>query len=215
MKSAFRYRFKFFTIFLFILIYVQIPVLQGTTLPKSTETQYYLNPARELDLLKKVLSFERNWKSRISGELVIGIIYQGSYPPSTWAMEDWEKMMENLPAADRRVEDIPIVLTSIDIDTVASLENDLKDKKVNFLYFTPLEARKGQKILKNVQPVCTRLKIATFTAIPDYLDSGLAFSFNLKDLRAQIIINLEASRSQGLSFSSHFLRLASIRGKNG
>ncbi len=208
-------RFVFFSVLLLLYITVRIPVLQGSALSLNSDNQYYLNPARELDLLKKVLSFERNWKSRTSGELVIGIIYQGSYPPSTWAMEDWEKMMESLSEADRRVEDIPIVLTPIDIDTVASLEKDLKDKKVNLLYFTPLETRNGQKIIKNVQPVCTRLKIATFTAIPDYLDSGLAFSFNLKDIRAQIIINLEASRSQGLSFSSHFLRLASIRGKNG
>jgi|YelNatPaOPRAMG01_1025707.scaffolds.fasta_scaffold90304_1 hypothetical protein len=206
--------FRFF--FLLVFLTILLPLYPSAAdYADFTDMQHYLNPAREFDLFKKVLTFERTWKSRTSDRLVIGIIYESSYPLSVWAMEDWQKLYENLAEADRQLDQTPIIITAIDLDSTTSLETELKENKVNFVYFTPLETGKSQKLLKSVKELCTRLKIATFTAIPEYLDFGLAVCFNLKDSKAQILLNLEACKAQGLSFSSHFLRLAKLRGKNG
>ncbi|MBC7364469.1 MAG: YfiR family protein [Candidatus Aminicenantes bacterium] len=218
MKFAWWHKFlRSVFLFLFLIFLTTLLPLYPSTVNyvDFTDIQYYLNPAREFDLFKKVLTFERNWKSRVSEKLVIAIIYQSSYSLSTWAMEDWHKLYENLPETDKQLEHIPIALVTIDLDSTTPLENELRENRVNFVYLTPLEASKSQKLIKSVKDLCTKLKIATFTAIPEYLDYGLAVCFKLQDSKVQILLNLEASKAQGLSFSSQFLRLTSLRGKNG
>lgn len=205
--------FRKFAIFFLSIIFLLVLHPRASSLYLA-DTQHYLNPARELDLFKKVLTFERTWKSRTSGQLVIGLIYQGSYRPSAWAAEDWEHIIKNLPESEKQVEGISLAVVPIDLETTPSLENELAEKKINFLYLTPLDDKTSQRIINNLRLICSKLKIGTFTSIPDYLDLGLAFCFNLKETKPQIIINLENSRAQGLSFSSHFLRVASVRGKN-
>jgi len=175
---------------------------------------YYLEPRQELLLLKKVLSFERNWKARAGNKLIIGLLYQKSSSLSLWVVEDWLNLYAILPEADKQIDGIPISLQEISLDSVSSLEKELAEKNIQLLYVAPLDDKKSTRLLKDIEHSCEKLKIGTFTGVPQYLDSGVAISFELKENKAQILINLEAARAQGLNFSSQFLRLAKIRGKN-
>lgn len=176
---------------------------------------YYLNPARELELLKKILVFERNWKNKAGQELVIGILYQKSSSISSWAMEDWLNLQENLEEADRQLNGISISFQKIDLEPLSSLETALIENRIQILYITPIESRNTTRILAEITKICGRLKIGTFSAVPEYLNAGIAIGFELGQQKPQILINLEASRSQGFDFSSQFLRLFKSRGKNG
>ncbi|MBC7349173.1 MAG: YfiR family protein [Candidatus Aminicenantes bacterium] len=180
----------------------------------ASDQPYYLNPAREIDLLKKILTFERTWKARAGQELVIGILYQKGSSISSWIMEDWLNLHSHMSEAERQLEGVYIVFQKIELDSASSLEAILIENKVQILYIAPLETRNIAKILNEVVRVCGKLKIGTFTAVPEYLDSGVAISFQFKDEKAQIVINLEASRAQGFDFSSQLLRRARIRRKN-
>ncbi|HAR35320.1 MAG TPA: hypothetical protein DCR87_00145 [Acidobacteria bacterium] len=199
------------------------PVFQpasGAVLSKFSQQQaasaqpYYLNPAREIELLKKILGFERNWKGRAGQELVIGILYQKGSSISSWIMEDWLNLLSQMSESDRQLEGVPISFQKIELDATSSLEAILIENKIHILYITPLETKNIARTLNEIVRICGKLKIGTFTAVPEYLDSGVAISFQLKDEKSQIVINLEASRAQGFDFSSQLLRLAKIKGKN-
>ncbi|MBC7364781.1 MAG: YfiR family protein [Candidatus Aminicenantes bacterium] len=182
---------------------------------QTASQEYYLGPEKELELLKKILIFERSWKLKAKNQLVIGILYQKSFSLSQWAMEDWIKLMTELPESDRQIDGLPIVIKEIDLDSVQPLESALKELQVNFLYLTPLDLKNKDRLLKNIIYICQRQKVGTLTGTSSYLDSGVAIGFIWKDKKAQITINLEAAKSQGLNFSSQFLRLITLRKSNG
>lgn len=177
--------------------------------------QYYFNPAQELRLLKKVLTFERNWKERAGKQLIIGLLYQKSNPVSHLLMEDWLNLFSELSAAEKTIDDIPIVFKAIDFDSVSSLEKALVEEQIQLLYLTPLEIKKSSGQMKDIFRLCQKLKIGTFSGVAEYLDAGVAMVFELKENKQQIFINLEACKAQGLNFSSQFLRLVKIRNING
>ncbi|MGB9892972.1 MAG: YfiR family protein [Candidatus Saccharicenans sp.] len=183
--------------------------------PQASSQQYRLTPEKELDLLKKILVFERNWKLRVENQLVIGILYQKSFSLSQWAMADWSKLMTELPESERQIGGLPIIIKEIDLDSVPSLESALNDLQIHFLYLTPLDTKKNPQLLKNITRLCEQQKIGTLTGTPDYLDSGVAVGFIWKEEKAQVYLNLEAARRQGLNFSSQFLRLIKLRKSDG
>lgn len=181
---------------------------------QTASQEYYLSPEKELELLKKILIFERSWKFKAENQLVVGILYQKSFSLSQWAMEDWVKLTTELPESDRQIGGLPIVIKEIDLDSVQPLESALKELQVHFLFLTPLDTKKNPQLLKNIIHLCDQQKIGTLTGTLDYLDSGVAIGFIWKDKKAQITINLEAAKSQGLNFSSQFLRLITLRKSN-
>lgn len=180
----------------------------------SSSHPYFLNPVRELELLKKILVFERNWKGRAGEKLIIGILYQKSSSISSWTMEDWLNLQESLDETDLRLDGIEISFQKIDLEPLSSLETALVENRIQLLYITPIESRNTARTLTEITKICGRLKIGTFSAVTEYLDSGVAIGFQLESQKPQIFINLNAARAQGFDFSSQFLRLVKSRGKN-
>uniref|UniRef100_UPI004049DDCD YfiR family protein n=1 Tax=Candidatus Saccharicenans sp. TaxID=2819258 RepID=UPI004049DDCD len=168
---------------------------------------YYLNPARELQLLKKILLFERSWKSRADRELRIGILYNKSSSISSLAMEDWLNLVNNLDANECQLDGIPLSLKEIELEPLSLLEIELNKNRIQLLYISPMETKNDARILAEIARICRKLRIGTFSAVPEYLDSGVAVGFELKNIKPTISINLDAARAQGLDFSSQFLRL--------
>lgn len=205
-------------LFLGLIFLLVLPVFPGLTWPdyqSSGQQKYYLNPASELQLLKKLLVFERNWKSSSGEVLVIGILYQKSSQISSWALEDWLNLQQSLSPEEFSVEKARLVFQPIDLDSAQPLEKNLSDFKVRLLYLTPIELARKPGLLPAIIRTCEKLGVGTLTAVPEYLDAGVALAFVWQKDRYQIFVNLEATRAQGLNFSSQFLKLTTIRKTNG
>ena len=185
------------------------PDLQNVTI------DYYSNPAKELDLLAKVLKFERRASTRTrSGEFfIIGIVSQKSDPISSWLTSDWLAFNNRLKQQPIRIGQLPVAIVEIDLDSFPPhlLEEKLRQEAVDFLYLGTLGSKKNLALVKNICRLCSKLKLGTFTANPEQLDSGVALAFSLTGAKPQIIINLEAARAQGLNFSSRLLHLVNIK----
>ncbi len=208
-RKRVRFLIFYFTIFFLGLsvLYLTIP---GTGQSRNRLLEYHLDPARELELIKKILIFERNWKTRTEGSLSIGILYQKSYQISSWVAEDW-LALETTSAEGTSLGGIKLLLKPLSLDEEQPLESVLASSGINFVYLTPLELQKQPRLLSSILKTCDRLRIGTFTGIPEYLDSGAAVAFNLREEKPQIIINLDAARAQGMNFSSQFLKLTTVK----
>jgi len=112
-----------------------------------------------------------------------------------------------------RIGQLPVAIVEIDLDSFPPhlLEEKLRQEAVDFLYLGTLGSKKNLALVKNICRLCSRLKLGTFTANPEQLDSGVALAFSLTGAKPQIIINLEAARAQGLNFSSRLLHLVNIK----
>jgi len=187
------------------------PPVRPQGLPQVSQAGYHLNPARELELLKKILAFERNWKIEARDTLVVGILFQSSNPISVWTMEDWISLPSPSLPEDNRAELPGFLLKPVDLESPQPLEDSLREMKVRFLYLTPLELSKKPKLLPYIFKACEKLRVGTATAVPEYVEAGAALGLIWTGEKFQVVINLEAARAQGLNFSSQFLRLATVR----
>lgn len=200
---------------IFLLVLPVFPHLLWPDYQSSGQQKYYLNPVRELQLLKKLLVFERNWKASTEEVLVVGILYQKSSQISSWALEDWLNLQQSLSPEEFSVEKARLVIQPIDLDSAQPLEKNLSEFKIRLLYLTPLELTRKPGLVPTVIKTCEKLGIGTLTAVPEYLEAGVALGFVWQKDRYQIFINLEAARAQHLNFSSQFLKLTTVRKTNG
>ncbi len=195
----------------FALAFLSVPAsgLQEVTI------NYYSNPAKELDLLVKVLKFERQATAKTrSGEFfIIGIVSQKSDPISSWLSSDWLALNDRLKQQPIRVGQLPVSIVEIDLDSFPPnlLEGKLRQEAVDFLYLGTLSPEKSTTLIKDICRLCSKLKLGTFTANLEQVNSGVALVFSLTGANPQIIINLEAARAQGLNFSSRLLNLVNIK----
>jgi hypothetical protein len=164
-----------------------------------------LNPDKQYEIFKKILTFDRNFKDRVGIEVVFGILFEKKNPHSVWAMEDLVKAIRE--SSDNRIEGLPVRIVLFDTEEVRDLSGSLKRNKVDFFYITPLKTMKVEKIVA----VCRDLKVPTLTGVSTYVDEGVAVGFGVKGDKPEIIINVRAAKAQGYDFSSAFLRLARVK----
>lgn len=183
---------------------------------QASGSRFYSDPAKELDLLIKVLKFEHQTNLRPGEPFVIAIISQKSDSVSAWLASDWLALNDRLKQKDTRIYDRPVTIVDLDLDSFPPglLEEKLRQAPVDLVYFGALNLKNDSTLVKDICRLCVRLKIGTFTANPEQLDSGVALAFSLGREKAEIIINLEAARAQGLNFSSRLLNLVNIRKAN-
>lgn len=159
----------------------------------------------QVQLLMKILSFDRNLKTRVGTELVIGIIYQSKFSFSYNAKEEFLASVNRLP--QKEIESIPIRVVPINIEDETKIDGAILNNDVDILYLTPLSTVDVNKISE----ICQAKKILTIAGIPDYVESGIAVSLGIKGTKPKIIINLPAAQAEGSDFSSRLLNLADVK----
>ncbi|MEX1275111.1 MAG: YfiR family protein [Bacteroidota bacterium] len=158
----------------------------------------------QLELLSKILTFNRTLSPRNGHTLVVAILYQRVFRPSNTARTDFLKFtgsgnLKTLGGIPYRVLSFEIMSTMDEIDSA------LLDM-VDILYATPLRSVD----MNDVQRVTRRKQILTVTGVPQYVEGGLALGIDMKGQKPQILINLPAAKAEGADFSARLLNLARV-----
>jgi hypothetical protein len=161
----------------------------------SVEVQY--------PLILKILQFDRNLTSRAGTEIVIATIYQGRHRASVRARDDVHRVAG--AASAQRVADLPVRVVDIDIEQV-DLEEALKSMSVDVAYVMPLRAVN----ISTITEVTRELQVATVTGIEDYVHDGVSVGLGVWQEKPRVLVNLDASRAEGVDFSSRLLSLAQL-----
>lgn len=180
-------------ILIFLFLYVPASLCQRMEVPVDVQ----------VPILLKILTFDRNLKKRAGDKLTIGIVYQEKFRISVNVRDRFVDVINE--SSIKKVSDIPIELTLVDIDKT-DLESTAGKNGVDVLYVAPLRAMDMERITK----VCRNNKITTMTGVLEYIDSGLAIGVGIKGRKPLIIINLPASKMEGADFSSQLLKLAKV-----
>jgi hypothetical protein len=158
----------------------------------------------QFPLFLKILTFDRNLKTRVGQEIVIGILYQRKFRVSLNAKDELIRVVNEFPV--KEIDGLPVRCVAIDIGEKVDLTGVLSSNNVDILYVTPLRAVG----IETITAVSRARQILTITGVPEYAESGLAVGIGIKGERPLIIVNLPAARAEGANFASHLLKLSKV-----
>lgn len=178
------------------------PVTRVTAHPDHLN-ESELSAAVQFPLILKILQFDRNLATRVGKEIVIAAVYQGRYRASTRARDDVRRAAEE--AIGQRVSDLPIRVVEIDIEQT-KLADALDLLEVDVVYLMPLRAVD----IGDITRITRERNVATVTGVEDYVYHGVAVGLGVYQEKPRVLVNLEASRAEGMEFSSRLLKLAQV-----
>jgi hypothetical protein len=158
-------------------------------------------PAIQLPILAKVISFDRQLRTRAPDGPTVGVVFQSGNRASVLAKDEAIRTLNAM-----REGDGPRIKTvAIDLDH-DRLEDALSTNGVTTLYVTPLRAT-------DIGALAARAReghVTTMTGVPRYVAQGLGVGVGQRGGRPKILINLEACRLEGADFGAELLKLAEI-----
>lgn len=156
----------------------------------------------QVQLFRKVLSFDRQLDVRARGELVIAVAYQGKNRESADTKDAVVRAIAGLPAA---ADGARVRAIAVDLDR-ETLAHALSEHRPDAIYVAPLRAVD----IADVAASARAARVTTLTGVPEYIAAGLAISMRLLDQRPKLLLNVTAAAAEGADFSSDLLRLAVV-----
>lgn len=163
-----------------------------------------LTAERQVPLLLKILTYDRQFEAKAGSDVVIGIVYSSGDPDSGPAMESLSSTLDGF--SGKTVKKLPIKYWQIPFSSPDRLEAIVKEKGVNVIYVCPGNDKNLAAIVKLSQ----RGRITTLTGVPEYVRKGIAVGVGERSGKPQIFINLEASKAEGSDFDASLLRIAEV-----
>ena len=178
------------------------PALLGIALPAPGWAQEMPAPVdRQVELLVRVLQFDRNLEGQAPDELVVAIVYQSRFRASLTAHDAALAGLEQSRMGDR-----PIRCVSVELEEHVSAAAALAASGAAVAYVAPLRATD----LKDIVSATRALGILSSTGVPEYVDAGIAIGISLRGERPEILVNLDASLAEGARLSSELLQLSRV-----
>ncbi len=184
---------------LFLLLGAGLALSQEMEIPVEGQVPIFLN----------VLTFDRNFSSRMGNEIVCAIVYQKKFRKSLNVKNQFQEYTKK--SATVQVEDIPFRCIEIDLHDLFDFEERLRKEKVDVLYLTPLRAVS----IESLVTVTRSLGITSLTGVVEYCKAGAAVSIGTRGGAPLIIINYTGATAEGADFSSQLLKLAKVIGRKG
>jgi hypothetical protein len=158
----------------------------------------------QLPLFKKVLTFDRNLEKRTEGELVVCVLFQSRFRRSLAVKNDFFECLGKTPAGT--LGRFPLRYEAIDMSETPDWFAEAAARRVSILYIAPLRAVDVRSIFQKSQS----RRWLTWTGVMEYVDAGCSIGIVLKGERPSIRVNLPASKSEGMDFSSQLLNFVQV-----
>ena len=154
--------------------------------------------------LARMLTYDTHLKKRVGEKLVIAILYEGTNPASVTAGLELASELKNLELI--KILDLPVQTHRIAVVGAAELEKAVQADGIGaFVVSDGLE--KQQALIKKVSE---KGKIMTIGTSSEQVRAGFTIAVYLDHGKSKLLVNLRASKSEGVAFSSDLLGLAEV-----
>lgn len=154
----------------------------------------------QIDLLRKIVKFERGFSGRVGGQVKVVVVVGGSDGERT--ASQLGKALENVPDFAGK----PAKVIVYKYTAAPALKSLVASEGAQVVYLTPgLEAE-----LATIASVFEGVPTITVTTDGDQVEKGAVLGFELASARPKIVLNLAQAKKQGLDFSSDLFRLARL-----
>lgn len=184
--------------------------LLGTLILAGLVSAFRPLPAQEMDvpmrvqmpILLKVISFDRQLRTRAPRQVVIGLLMQRGNRASVLARDE---AVEILAASGTAIDGIPVQVVTFDLDR-QSLHDVFAHEGLTHLYVTPIRAVDIGELAAEARAA----DVTTMTGVAEYLTRGVSLGVGLRGGRPRILVNVGASRAEGAELSAELLKLAEL-----
>jgi len=135
--------------------------------PPVVGAQTPMPPDRQVPLILKVLTYDRQFEAKAGAGVNIGIVYSPADANSSKITTEIAGTLNKF--SGKTVKRLPINYWTIEYVSPARLEEVIKDKGINVIYVSPGNDKNLDSILKLSQA----RKITTTTGVPDYVRKGV------------------------------------------
>lgn len=159
---------------------------------------------RQVPLLLKILTYDRQLEVKAGDQLVIGIVSSPTSLASAKARGDVEMALHSY--LGKTVKKLPLDYYWQDYTNAEKLTTWIKAKHISVLYISPGTEKSLTAILK----VSQDNDVTSITGVPDYVEKGVSVGIGERQAKPQILINLTSSKLEGSEFDASLLRIATI-----
>ena len=170
----------------------------------SDELASSVPPAKQATILLRALAYDRNLQARSGGTVNIAILRKSGDPRS-------EAMALAMTEAFKALESASVAGLSMRIATLSqgdmkSLEQAIANQGIDALYVCDgLDSE-----IPTIKAISRRRKVITLASREQYLVQGLTLGVFAISGRNVMELNLQASREEGVAFSTEMVGLARI-----
>ena len=144
----------------------------------------------QVELLRKVVRFERGFVERAGGQVTILLVVRGGDPNSERAGAQLARAFENA----KEIAGKPIKVVRQGWSSAASLKKAVAAANAQLVYLTPgFEAEAG-----NIAGALAGVAAITVSTDGEQVDHGIVLGFELVSARPKIALNLGQAKKQSL-----------------
>ena len=156
----------------------------------------------EAKILLRAISFDRALPARAGSEVVISVVYDAR--ASGGERERDGRVLAFRKLSGRTMAGLPMRVTSLDCSPSKSLDDALRG--VDIVYLTS-----GAKDCVRALTAATRkLRIASLASGRALVELGVTIGVTIEGARPKLLVNLKASKAEGLDLASQMLQLAEV-----
>jgi hypothetical protein len=158
----------------------------------------------QVSLLDRVIPFDRNFASRVHGQLSVVVVVDASSEDS---IRVGAQVQAELSARDS-LGSYPVVGVRVTFRDSAALVESCKRLRAGIVYVTP-GVRESTAVLANS---LRGLRVLTVGALPEQVTQGLILGMAVRSAKPRVLVNLSQARQQDVDFRADFLRMAEVVG---
>ncbi len=160
-------------------------------------------PEVRATVLMRALAFDRRLKARAGDSLTLAVVFLANDRASSAAKVEMLAALSSLTA--QKLEGLPLNIVEHSYTSEGGLAAAIK-QGYDVLYIAPgLGSELGA-----IQQASRRAQVPTLTGERDYVEQGLSLGVSIVGGRPKLVVNVEASKAEGMDLSSQMLQLAEI-----
>lgn len=163
-----------------------------------------LPAAKQAIFLARVIAYDANLKARAGQSVNIAILAKKGDPESERSAD--AVMNAFAPLAAATVLGLPVKVSRLGFTSREALDRSIREGGIDTLYVcTGLDSQ-----LADIRATTRSRKVLTLASREEHLKQGLSLGVFLVDGKNTIMVNLDASREEGVAFGPELLRLATV-----
>ena len=156
----------------------------------------------EAKILLRALSFDRALATRAGAEVVISVVYDARASNGEGERDGRVHAFRKL--ADRTIAGLPMRVISSDCSPPSRMDEALRGVDIVYL------ARGAKECVRAVTAATRKLRIASLASERALVEQGVTIGVTIENARPKLLVNLKASKAEGLDLTSQMLQLAEV-----
>jgi len=161
-------------------------------------------PSRLVVIVMRAIAYDGNLKSRAGETINVAVMHKKGNTSSEQMASVMARAFGKLQST--LVSGLPIVVTQLPYSGPEGLRKTIAGAGIDLLYVC--DGLDGD--VDTIKDITRRSRVLSVGAKREYVEKGLSFGVFEIDGKSTILLNLQASRLEGVSFASDLLRLVTV-----